>query len=73
MKNICINQDRPKEIKAWLNTHEHGNFISLDDDFSKEEYEKCGLLEHLIHTIYFTDNIFNGGLQDFHLQIENSR
>ena len=67
-KTPLLNQDRPREIKAWLDTHEHGNFIILDDDFLEEEYEKFGLSSNLIHTIYFTDNIYNGGLQDFHLE-----
>ena len=63
--------DRPLEILTWL--EEHGgkdsyNFVSLDDDWSKEHYDKYGIGDHLVKTEFFCDDIADGGLQERHVE-----
>lgn len=67
-KTPMLNDIRPCEIKEWLNTHEHANFVILDDDFPQEDYATYGLDTHLVHTIFFTYEEMHGGLQDFHFE-----
>lgn len=41
---------RGKEIRQWLDAHEEiEQFVILDDEFI-QEFEECGLSEHLVHT-----------------------
>lgn len=56
-----INNDRPKEVKAWLNetSFEIENFISLDDDFGEKDYRKQGIFGRLVRTQFWD---MNGGL-----------
>lgn len=59
--------DRPKEIKAWLDqismNVEH--YISLDDDFQETDYGKYGLSNCLIQTRYWGTH---GGVQQEHVE-----
>lgn len=64
--------NRPLEILIWLENHggkENYNFVSLDDDFSKEDYEAYGIGDCLIHTIFFTHDMSKGGLQQEHVDL----
>lgn len=65
-----ISGDRPLEIATWLkeNADDAVKFVILDDDFPKEEYEKYGMGNNLIQTIYFCYKISQGGLQKEHVQ-----
>lgn len=70
-KTPVVNMDRPLEILTWL--EEHGgkdkyNFVSLDDDWSKEHYAKYGIGEHLVKTEFFCDDIADGGLHERHVE-----
>lgn len=51
-----IGQDRPKEIKSWLNNqpNQEIRFVSLDDDFEKEDYDKYGIGSCLVKTDFST-------------------
>lgn len=65
-----LEMNRPLEIKTWLDNQsnkEEIRFVSLDDDFPKEEYEKYGIGECLVRTKYFCDDIADGGLQQKHV------
>lgn len=59
--------DRPREIKEWLNKQKDKDirFVSLDDDFSPEAYEKYGIGEHLVRTTFYG---VDGGLQKIHVK-----
>ena len=59
--------DRPREIKEWLNRQEDKDirFVSLDDDFTPEAYEKYGIGEYLVRTTFYGSN---GGLQKVHVK-----
>ena len=59
--------DRPREIKEWLNRQEDKDirFVSLDDDFTPEAYEKYGIGEYLVRTTVYGSN---GGLQKVHVK-----
>ena len=47
---------RGKEIRQWLDAHEEiEQFVILDDEFI-QEFEECGLSEHLVHT-EFTEGL----------------
>ena len=51
-----IDNNRPKEIKMWLenNINEKDvRFVSLDDDYSKESYEKYGIGNCLVKTSFW--------------------
>ena len=63
-----INNNRPKEIAEWLKNHSWTNYVILDDDFPIEDYKKHHLDKHLIKTIFFTDDISEGGLQEKHVK-----
>lgn len=62
-----INNDRPKEIKAWLDetSFEIESFISIDDDFCEKDYEKQGIYNRLIKTQFWNEK---GGLQEKHVE-----
>lgn len=65
-----INMNRPLEIVTWLSNRvdkENIKFVSLDDDFSKEDYEKYGIGDHLIQTKFFCHDLSEGGLQQEHV------
>ena len=66
-KTPVIGYNRPKEIKAWLEKKgiEDVQFVSLDDDFIKEQYEEYGIGHCLIKTL-FSD--VNGGLRQEHVE-----
>lgn len=60
-----IGMNRPLEILTWLENRvdkENIKYISLDDDFSKEDYEKYGICDCLIHTKFFCNELSEGGL-----------
>lgn len=61
-----LNGDRPKEIKSWIeNQSEEIRFISLDDDFSEDDYRKYGIEDCLVKTSFYGEN---GGLQRNHVK-----
>lgn len=61
-----LDGDRPKEIKLWIeNQSEEIRFISLDDDFSEDDYKKYGIEDCLIKTSFYGEN---GGLQRNHVK-----
>lgn len=65
-----IDMNRPLEIITWLNNRvdkDEISFVSLDDDFSKEDYEKYGIGECLVHTKFFCYELLEGGLQQEHV------
>lgn len=69
-KTPVINMNRPLEIVTWLNNRtdkEIINFVSLDDDFSVEDYERYGIADKLIRTKFFCNDIYEGGLQQEHV------
>ena len=64
-----IPSERPEEIRQWLigqSSPETIRFVSLDDDWNEQEYQKVGLINCLIHTEYFS---LNGGLLPEHIKI----
>ena len=70
-KTPVINMNRPLEIKTWLEEHggkDNYNFVSLDDDFSKDKYEKYGISDCLVKTEFFCDDISDGGLHERHVE-----
>ena len=69
-KTPVINMNRPLEIVTWLDSRadkDEIKFVSLDDDFSKEDYEKYGIGDCLVHTRFFCNDISEGGLQQEHV------
>lgn len=62
-----INNDRPKEIRAWLDEtqFEIKKLISLDDDFGEKDYEKQGITGRLIKTQFWD---VDGGLNKEHVE-----
>ena len=63
-----ISDNRPLEIKTWLEENEKGNpvsFVSLDDDYPYEWYERYGIENCLIQTSFYTPN---GGLNEEHVK-----
>ncbi len=62
-----INNDRPREIKAWLDRNADTNikFVSLDDDFGERAYGEQGIDDCLIRTMYWD---IDGGLQQEHVE-----
>lgn len=61
-----IGNNRPKEIKAWIeNQSERIRFISLDDDFTEDDYRKYGIEDCLVKTSFYGGN---GGLQRNHVE-----
>ena len=71
-KTPLIAQKRPLEIKTWLDNRvdkKDIKWISLDDDYSEEDYKEFGIGGHLVHTKFFTYNINDGGLQEKHVEL----
>lgn len=62
--------DRPLEIVEWLKIHENLNissWVSIDDDFSLEDYAKYGVEDHLFRTHFFVCKDDIGGLVPEHI------
>ena len=71
-KTSVIGMNRPLEIKTWLDSYNRWNqdtihFVSLDDDFSKEDYDKYGIGDCLIKTCFYCNKVSEGGLQPGHV------
>lgn len=61
-----LDGNRPKEIKAWIEKQqEEVQFISIEDDFSEDDYRKYGIEDFLVKTSYYGEN---GGLQRNHVE-----
>lgn len=62
-----IKQDRPKEIKVWLNkqTDKDIRFVSLDDDFPEYKYDETGIGNCLVKTSFYEKD---GGLRREHVE-----
>ena len=62
-----IQQNRPQEIKDWLenNTNEGDHYVSLDDDYSYEAYRQYGIEECLVKTSFYEPD---GGLRKEHVE-----
>lgn len=62
-----IGQDRPKEIKAWLDTQPDKDirFVSLDDDYPQHEYDEVGIGNCLVKTSFYEKD---GGLRWEHVE-----
>ena len=61
-----LDGDRPKEIKEWLEKQtEEVQFISIEDDFSEEDYRKYGIEDRLVKTSYYGEY---GGIQRNHVE-----
>ena len=62
-----IGQDRPKEIKAWLDNQQDKDirFVSLDDDFPKHKYDEAGIGDCLVRTSFYEKY---GGLRQEHVE-----
>lgn len=62
-----LDGDRPKEIKSWINKQsEEIKFISIEDDFSEEDYRKYGIEDYFVKTSFYGEN---GGLQRNHVEM----
>lgn len=71
-KTPFTGEPRPLEIKAWLESRDNNSdikWISLDDDYDEQNYEKYGLGGHLVHTEFFASDINEGGLQERHVAL----
>ena len=69
-KTPLINNNRPLEIKTWLDNRvdkDEIRFVSLDDDFSKDMYDKYGIGDCLVKTTFYCDDVSKGGLQQEHV------
>ena len=64
-----IGMDRPLEIRVWLDKHKDqiDSFVSLDDDYSKEHYDKYDIGHCLVKTCFYCGEPKGGGLQDEHI------
>ena len=51
-------------IRKWLDKHEHGSWIVLDDEVFAD-YKVCGIMERLVKT----ETYIRGGLRDPHVEI----
>ena len=62
-----IGQDRPKEIRAWLDNQQDKDirFVSLDDDFPKHKYDEAGIGYCLVRTSFYEKD---GGLRQEHVE-----
>lgn len=61
-----LGENRPLEIKSWLNSAPDVTaFVSLDDDFTARQYARYGLDKHLVKTSFYGER---GGLQPEHVQ-----
>lgn len=65
-----IGMDRPLEIRTWLDQHKGQieAFVSLDDDYRKEDYAKYGIEDCLVKTSFYGVEGNLGGLQDRHVK-----
>lgn len=65
-----ISMDRPLEIKTWLDQHKGQveAFVSLDDDFRKEDYAKHGIEDCLVKISFYCGEHKLGGLQPEHVK-----
>lgn len=60
---------RVYEILTWVKENApDAIFVSLDDDFAQEDYERYGIGDCLVHTKYFGGSMDECGLQDIHVQ-----
>lgn len=69
-KTPVIDMNRPLEIKTWLDNRvdkDKIRFVSLDDDFSKDMYDKYGIGDCLVKTTFYCDDVSEGGLQQEHV------
>lgn len=61
-----LDGDRPKEIRAWIEKQkEEIQFVSIEDDFSEDDYRKYGIEDCLVRTSYYGEY---GGLQRNHVE-----
>ena len=61
-----LDGDRPKEIKAWIEKQEEEiQFVSIEDDFSEDDYRKYGIEDCLVRTQYYGKY---AGLQRKHIE-----
>ena len=62
-----IGQDRPKEIRAWIDNQQDKDiqFVSLDDDFPKHKYDEVGIGDCLMRTSFYEKD---GGLRKEHVE-----
>lgn len=62
-----IGQDRPKEIKAWMDNNQDKDvrFAILDDDFPKHKYDEVGIGDCLVRTSFYEKD---GGLRWEHVE-----
>lgn len=62
-----IEQNRPKEIKEWLDKQSDKDirFVSLDDDFPKYKYDEVGIGNCLVRTCFYEKD---GGLRQEHVE-----
>lgn len=61
-----LDGDRPREIKEWIEKQtEEVQFISIEDDFSEEDYRKYGIEDRLVKTSYYGEY---GGIQRNHVE-----
>ena len=69
-KTPYVENNRPLEIKTWLDNHvdkDDIRFVSLDDDWSKEHYDEYGIGDCLVQTKFFCNDVSEGGLQQEHV------
>lgn len=68
-KTPYVHMKRPLEILTWLKNTEYNDikFVSLDDDFTVEDYNKYGLGYYLVKTEFFCYTPDLGGLQQRHV------
>ncbi len=65
---------RPEEIKQFLESYQHAHpeeiitWMSLDDDYSEEDYRSVGFETGLIRTRFFCKSEYEGGIQDVHVE-----
>lgn len=62
---------RPLEITMWLNKRFDKNeitFVSLDDDFGKDAYDKYSIGNNLVHTCFYSEDPLVGGIQPEHVE-----
>lgn len=69
-KTPVVDMNRPLEIKTWLDNRpdkDEINFVSLDDDWSREHYDEYGIGDYLVKTRFFCYDMSDGGLQHEHV------
>lgn len=61
-----LDGDRPKEIMEWIyKRQEEIRFVSIEDDFSEDDYRKYGIEDCLVKTSFYGEY---GGLQKEHVE-----